>query len=295
MSKRDGKARSGAGRVGRGVVLAYGVACYALFHVTALAGVAFLGNFGLARTIDAAPRGPVGWAIAVDLVLLAIFALQHSAMARPAFKRWWTRFVPEPIERSTYVLMSNLALLLLFWQWQPIGGTVWDVQSATGRTLIYCLYAAGWLGLVAATFAINHFDLFGLRQVYLHFQGRDYERLPFRVPGPYRFVRHPIYVGWLTIFWAAPTMTAAHLLFAVATTVYILIAIRLEEGDLQTVFGEAYARYQRAVPMLIPRAAGAARRGSAPSWSEALSSARRAQQRRGGNGVSARLRSFTLR
>jgi len=278
-AKQEKQAAESGERMGRRVaIFAYGVACYALFHLTALLGVAFLGNFALERTIDAAPRTGLAWAIAVDVLLLTVFALQHSVMARPSFKRWWTQFIPEPAERSTYVLLSCVALLLLYWQWQPIGGVVWNVQSETGRAILYGLYAAGWIGLVAATFAINHFDLFGLRQVWIYFQGRDYERLPFHVPGPYRLVRHPIYVGWLTIFWAAPTMTSAHLLFAVATTAYILIAIRLEERDLEGVFGEKYASYKRAVPMLIPGARRSSDSAANPAWGETLPNPPRADQ-----------------
>jgi protein-S-isoprenylcysteine O-methyltransferase Ste14 len=191
-------------------------------------------------------------ALAVDLGLIALFALQHSGMARPAFKRWWVRFVPEVVERSTYVLLSSLALLLLFWFWQPIGGVVWATEGMAVSTVLYAVYAAGWLVTLLATFLINHFDLFGLRQVWLPFRGRPYAPLRFATPALYRIVRHPLYVGWLMVFWATPHMTAAHLAFAACLTAYILAAIRWEERDLVDAHPE-YADYRRQVPMLIPR------------------------------------------
>jgi protein-S-isoprenylcysteine O-methyltransferase Ste14 len=173
-------------------------------------------------------------------------------MARPAFKRWWTRLVPKPVERSTYVLFSSLALLLLFYVWQPMGGTLWDVRDPILRGVIYGLFASGWLVVLVATFLINHFDLFGMRQVWLYLNRMPYTPLVFKTPVFYRYVRHPLYVGWLLTFWATPTMTAAHLVFAMATTAYILIAIRFEERDLVAVHGAAYEAYRRQVPMLVP-------------------------------------------
>ncbi len=246
-------AQSFAITAGKMVIFLYGVGSYSLFLVTALIAAAFLGNFGLSRTMDSAATTPIGQALAINLLLLTVFALQHSIMARPAFKRWWTRIIPPAAERSTYVLLSNLAILGLCYYWEPIGGTIWSVSSPALRTAIYGLYGAGWIGLVAATFCIDHFHLFGLRQSYCQLVGRECVEKTFRTPGPYRFVRHPIYVCWLTIFWAAPTMSAAHLLFALATTAYILIAIQLEERDLETILGAPYARYRRTVPMLLPR------------------------------------------
>jgi methanethiol S-methyltransferase len=234
-------------------VFLYGVFAYACFFATFLYAIGFVGDFGVPHSIDSAADGSLGVAVAVDLLLLAVFALQHSVMARPAFKRWWTRLVPEPAERSTYVLASSLALLLLFWCWRPIGGLVWRVEHPLGQAVLYGLFAAGWVTVLVTTFLINHFDLFGLRQVWLHLRGTPYRPLGFVMPGPYRYVRHPLYVGWLIAFWATPTMTAAHLLFAVATTVYILIAIRFEERDLATVHGARYAQYRHSVPMLVPR------------------------------------------
>jgi protein-S-isoprenylcysteine O-methyltransferase Ste14 len=234
-------------------VFVYGVLSYACFFGTFLYAVGFVGGFGVPRSIDSAAEGPVGTALLVDVLLLAVFALQHSVMARPAFKRWWTRVVPEPAERSTYVLASSLALLLLFWQWRPIGGVVWQVESPVATAVLYGLFAFGWLTVLVTTFLINHFDLFGLRQVWFYLRGEPYRPLGFVTPGPYRLVRHPLYVGWLFAFWATPTMTAAHLLFAIMTTAYILIAIQLEERDLADVFGPRYAQYRRSVPMLVPR------------------------------------------
>jgi protein-S-isoprenylcysteine O-methyltransferase Ste14 len=237
--------------MGRVLAFVYGVVSYAIFFVTFLYAAGFVGNLVVPKGLDAAPGGPLATALLVDLGLLGLFALQHSVMARPGFKRWWTRLVPPPVERSTYVLASSLALLLLFWQWRPLGGVIWDVQDPLGRGLLHAAFAFGWLLVLVTTFLINHFDLFGLRQVWLHLRGRPYVPLPFTTPGPYRLVRHPLYVGWLFAFWATPTMTATHLLFAVATTAYILIAIRLEERDLLAVHPE-YAGYRRRVPMLVP-------------------------------------------
>jgi protein-S-isoprenylcysteine O-methyltransferase Ste14 len=234
-------------------VFVYGVLSYACFFATFLYAIGFIGGFGVPHSIDSAAEGPLATAVVVDVLLLAVFALQHSVMARPAFKRWWTRIVPEPAERSTYVLASSVALLLLFWQWRPIGGLVWQVEQPMVAAALYALFAAGWIIVLVTTFLINHFDLFGLRQVWFHLRGEPYRSLGFVTPGPYRHVRHPLYVGWLLAFWATPTMTAAHLLFAVMTTAYILVAIRFEERDLVEIHGERYAEYRRSVPMLVPR------------------------------------------
>lgn len=231
---------------------AYGTFSYLIFLGTFLYALGFVGNFGVPRTLDGVAVGPLWLALAINAGLLTLFAVQHSVMARRWFKDWWTRVVPGPLERSTYVLFSSLALIFLFWQWRPMGGVVWSVESHMGRLVLWSLFAFGWGLVLVSTFLINHFDLFGLRQVWLYLLGRPYAALQFGTPGPYRLVRHPLYVGWLFAFWATPTMTLAHLLFSVATTAYILLAIRFEERDLSREHGEAYEAYRRAVPMLIP-------------------------------------------
>jgi protein-S-isoprenylcysteine O-methyltransferase Ste14 len=231
---------------------AYGALSYLIFLATFLYAIGFIGNFGVPRTLDGAPTEPLGRAVAINVGLLGLFAVQHSVMARKWFKEAWTRVVPPPVERSTYVLFSSLALLLLFWQWRPLGGEVWSIESPLARAVLWGLFAFGWGLVLVATFLINHFDLFGLRQVWLHLTGRPYTMLPFRTPGPYRLVRHPLYVGWFFAFWMTPTMTLSHLLFAVATTAYILIAIQFEEMDLVRDHGTSYEEYRRSVPMLIP-------------------------------------------
>jgi methanethiol S-methyltransferase len=238
--------------IGRISTLLYGIFCYLVFLASFLYAIAFLGDFGVPRTIDSGLQGSIGHALAINAGLLALFALQHSIMARSWFKRAWTRIVPPAAERSTYVLFSSVALILLFWQWRPIGGLVWQVTNGPTRIAIYGVYAIGWLLLLVATFLINHFDLFGLRQVYLHFRGQEYTGLKFRTPGLYRLMRHPIYFSWLCIFWATPRMTIAHLVFSVATTGYILMAIQLEERDLIRAYGDAYQRYKRQVPSILP-------------------------------------------
>lgn len=236
----------------RVVFFLYGVVAYVLFLATFLYAIAFVGGFAVPRQIDGPPVGDFLPSLAIDALLLGIFAVQHSVMARPWFKRWWTQRVPWAIERSTYVLFASLALDLLYWQWRPLGGTVWSVDAPAARAAIYAVFAAGWLQVLVMTFYIDHFDLFGLRQVWLHLRGRQYERVAFVTPAPYRVVRHPLYLGFLMAFWAAPTMTVTHLVFALATTAYILIAIQFEEHDLTHEHGASYLAYRRRVPMLIP-------------------------------------------
>jgi protein-S-isoprenylcysteine O-methyltransferase Ste14 len=230
----------------------YGLVSYAVFFATFLYALGFVGNFLVPRTLDSAPTAAFGLSLFVDLCLLGLFALQHSVMARPAFKRWLTRVVPAPAERSTYVLASSLALILMFACWQPLGGMVWTVNDPTARGLLWGAFAFGWVLVLVSTFLINHFDLFGLRQIWLQLVDRPYSEIGFRTPGPYRYVRHPLYVGWLFAFWATPTMSVSHLVFAIATTGYILVAIQLEERDLVTHLGDAYREYRDRVPMLIP-------------------------------------------
>lgn len=237
----------------RTLFFAYGVVAYAIFLGTFLYAVGFVANLGTPTALDGPATVPVLAALGVDAGLLALFALQHSVMARRWFKERWTKIVPRPIERSTYVLFSSIAMCLLFLEWQPIGGNVWSVQNSQAALLLRALFAFGCCLVLASTFLINHFDLFGLRQVWLYLTGRPYSALKFRTPGLYRLVRHPLYVGWLFVFWMTPTMTSAHLVFAVATTAYILMAIRWEEKDLVSEHGRAYEHYRHSVPMLVPQ------------------------------------------
>lgn len=233
--------------------LAYGAICYVVFLATFLYAVAFVAGVGVPKHIDSGASAGFATALVVDVALLLLFAVQHSTMARPAFKRWWTRFVPVPIERSTYVLASSLALIALFVFWQPIPDMIWSATSPAARIALYAISAAGWLIVLTATFMINHFELFGLRQEWLYHRHRAPLPQPFVVRALYRLVRHPLMLGFLIAFWATPTMTAGHLLFALATTGYIVIAVALlEERDLVAHLGDEYRAYQRRVPMLLP-------------------------------------------
>jgi protein-S-isoprenylcysteine O-methyltransferase Ste14 len=234
------------------VSVLYGGVAYTLFLGTILYAIAFVGNLPVPKTIDSGDAGSLPLALIVDTALLSLFAVQHSLMARPAFKRWWTKIVPEPVERATFVLFSNFALILLFWQWQPMPQPVWSVADRIGVFVLHIVFWAGWGLVFLSTFLINHFELFGLRQVWCRLIGKSLPPPAFRTPSLYRHVRHPLYLGFLLAFWSTPVMTIGHLLFAAATTGYILIAIQLEERDMIAVFGKRYRRYREQVSMLIP-------------------------------------------
>lgn len=236
----------------KAIALIYGIAAYLLFLVVFLYAIGFVSNWLVPRSIDSGMEGGVIPSLLINAVLLGIFAVQHSVMARPGFKRWWTQIVPEPIERSTYVLLSSLALVLLFWEWQPLQGVIWDVKNLFGALVLWGLFWLGWLIVLTSTFMINHFDLFGLRQVYLNFRSEKYSHVGFKILGLYKLVRHPIMLGFVVAFWATPRMTVGHLVFSVATTLYILIALQLEERDLVTYHGDTYKQYKKQVPMLLP-------------------------------------------
>ena len=235
----------------RGAIFVYGVVSYALFFVTFLYSIGFIGNLWVPKTIDGEPTLSLAAALTVDIALLALFAIQHSGMARPAFKRWLTRYIPEAAERSTYVLLSTACLAVLMYFWAPLGGPVWTVASPIGQAVLLALYFASWGLLLYATFLINHFDLFGLRQVWHALRDKPMAELKFVTPALYRLVRHPIYVGWLGIMWFTPTMTVTHLVFAVGSTLYIFLGIKLEERDLEAAHPE-YRQYKAKVPALIP-------------------------------------------
>ena len=231
---------------------AFGIAAYLIFLGTFLYAIAFVGGIGIRNGLDGPLTGSVAGAVTVDLILLLVFAIQHSLMARRWFKERWTQIVPWAVERSTYVLCASLALLLLFWQWRSLGAEIWTVENSLGRGMLWTLFGLGWTIVLCVTFLISHFDLFGLRQVWMPLTGKAYTPVEFRTPLPYRLIRHPLYFGFLLAFWMTPTMTAAHLLFAIATTAYIILAIQFEERDLVAEHGDSYERYRRSVPMLIP-------------------------------------------
>ena len=234
--------------------LAYGLTCYALFLACFLYSIAFVGNFDIVpKTIDSGTAGPIGLALAVNVGLLSLFAIQHTGMARPGFKKVWTKIVPEPAERPTYVVLSSAVLAVTYAFWQPIGGTVWEVTNPVGAAALTGLYLFGWGALLYATALIDHFDLFGLRQSWLAFRGKEYTSHPFGTPGVYKHIRHPLYVSWAIIFWATPVMSAGHLLLAVVTTAYMILAVFVEERDLVQHFGDAYRRYQETTPKYVPR------------------------------------------
>ena len=231
---------------------AFGLVSYAAFLFTILYAIAFVGGFLVPRTLDGPLTTTLTQALAINAGLLTIFALQHSIMARRWFKERWTQIIPWSIERSTYVLCASLALLLLFWQWRPIGTPIWNIENPTAQTILWIIFGLGWATVFVVTFLINHFDLFGLRQVWLPLIGKPYTPISFRTPLPYKFVRHPLYFGFLMAFWATPTMSLSHLVFALATTAYIVIAIQFEERDLIHEHGASYENYRRRVSMLIP-------------------------------------------
>jgi len=243
----------------RTLAFLYGAVSYLIFFITFLYAIGFVGNMIVPKSIDTGPSAATfARGLIANVILMSIFALQHSIMARPAFKRVWTRYVPKPVERSTYVLAASLALILLFWQWRAMPELVWNVENAVGQYFLWTLFFLGWGTVLLSTFLINHFELFGLKQVNAYRTGAEFHYSKFRTPFFYKFVRHPLYLGFIVAFWATPRMSVGHLLFAAVTTVYILVAIQLEERDLVDIHGEAYENYRRQVSMLLPIPKGGA-------------------------------------
>ena len=236
----------------KNAILAYGAAAYTIFFLTFLYMIGFLANVGVTKSIDNGEPFPPGLGVIINLFLIALFAVPHTVMARPEFKKWWTQYVPKTIERSTYVLIGSLLLLFMFWQWRTIYITLWHFETPVFRAVLWAFFLLGWLIVLVSTFLINHFDLFGLRQVWLHYKDKEYTHLPFGTPLLYKIVRHPLYAGFLIAFWVTPDMSLGHFIFAAAMTAYIVIALKYEEHDLESFFGEAYTEYKRKVPKLIP-------------------------------------------
>lgn len=236
----------------RFIYFTYGLICYLLFVASVVYLMAFVGNLYLTNTLDSAPKIALNQALLINLGLFLLFGLQHSLMARQGFKNWWREYLPQPIERSTYVLFSSIALVVLLYYWQPLGGPIWKVKNHLLSTVLYTIFFLGWILVFLATVLINHFDLFGLRQVYLYLRQKPYSALKMETPALYKNIRHPLYLGFLIAFWATPTMTISHLFFAVAMTIYVLIGIQLEERDLIADFGKVYINYRKKVPMLLP-------------------------------------------
>ncbi|MCA1600541.1 MAG: isoprenylcysteine carboxylmethyltransferase family protein [Acidobacteria bacterium] len=230
----------------------YGLICYLIFFVTFLYAIGFVGNLVVPKSIDSGPAVPLTEALLIDTLLLSLFAIQHSVMARQWFKRAWTKIIAQPIERSTYVLLASLVLSLLFWQWRPMRGVIWDVQNPTGRIVLQGLFWMGWGGVLFSTYLVDHFSLFGLKQVYLYLKGLPDEPTPFKTPVLYKVVRHPLYLGFIVAFWSTPRMTLGHLFFAAVCTAYIVLAIQFEERDLMEFYGDSYRKYRTQVSMLLP-------------------------------------------
>lgn len=240
--------------MGRQLAFIYGVLSYILFFVVFLYAIGFVGDIVVPKTINSGNDMTANWpmAVIINLILLTVFALQHSIMARPGFKKWWTKFIPWSIERSTYVLLSSLALILIYHFWQPLQGVIWHVDNPAGANILIALFWLGWLIVLASTFMISHFELFGLKQVYMNLKQKQFSSTDFKMPMLYKFVRHPIMLGFIIAFWATPHMTVGHLLFAAVTTAYILVALQFEERDLMKMFGERYREYRKKVPMVFP-------------------------------------------